>query len=149
MHQEEEIFSSDCHCINLRRAANAITDFYDRKLTCVGITLNQYSLLSNIHKIEPCSVTALSHQVRLERTTLVRNLKVLYAAGWIYDEANPGNRRSRICLTESGFDKIQIAKSCWQQAQECIENTLGEEALHKLTEALLALEKLNMQDISS
>lgn len=146
MDKEREITSSACHCINLRRAANAVTDHYDRTLRSAGITLNQYSLLCSIQRIAPCSVAELSRQVRLERSTLVRNLKVLYAAGWIHDEANPGNRKSRICLTEAGADKIRAAKPCWQQAQESVEKALGKDALQQLTQALLTLEKLSGQE---
>lgn len=149
MDQKQQITSSSCHCINLRRAANALTEYYDRILHNAQITLSQYSLLCNIQKIAPCSVAELSRQVRLDRTTLVRNLKNLHIAGWIYDEANPGNRKSKICLTESGMDKIRIAKGYWQQAQKSVEAAVGEEALHQITEALLSIEKLNEQDVSS
>lgn len=140
MEAAKPITSSPCHCINLRRAANAITGYYDKMLASAGLTLNQYSMLSNLHKLEPCSVAELSRQIRLERTTLVRNLKAMYAAGWIYDEAPPGNRKSRMRLTQSGVEKIYEAKSLWERAQERIEAYLGKETLQKLTETLLALE---------
>lgn len=139
----EELISSSCHCINLRRAANAATDYYDRKLRAAGITLNQYSLLSNILKLGSCSVAELSRHVRLDRTTLVRNLKALYAADWICNEASPGSRRCKIHLTKIGVEKIREAKNGWQQAQADIEHLLGQDALRQLTASLLALESLN------
>lgn len=143
MDKKKEITSSDCHCISLRRAANAVTDYYDRAMAVSGISVSQYSLLSSIKKIEPCSVAELSRQVRLERTTLVRNLKNLYAAGWVKDAACPGSRKSRIYLTESGQKKQRQAKACWQQAQEQMERCLGEEKMTRLTQYLLQLEKLD------
>lgn len=146
MNQQEELISSKCHCINLRRAANAVTDYYDRVLADVGITINQYALLSNIGKIEPCSVAELSRHVRLERTTLVRNLKALYEAGWIQNDAAPGNRNSQTHLTESGRKLVETAKTCWIQAQTDIEACLGEEGLQQLTGYLLKLEQLNVQN---
>ena len=148
MEQKPEIKSSSCYCINLRRAANAVTAYYDRMLTASGLSVNQYSILSNIQKIEPCSVADLSRQVRLERTTLVRNLKALYAADWIYDEANPGNRKSRIHLTETGAEKVLRAKESWKKAQASLETHLGESTLHMLKETLLELEKLNQSQES-
>ena len=36
---------SPCFCINLRRAASAISDFYDRALSGAHITTSQFSLL--------------------------------------------------------------------------------------------------------
>lgn len=141
--QKNELTSSACHCINLRRAANAVTDYYDRKMADIGITVNQYSLLSNIRKIQPCSVAELSRLVRLERTTLVRNLKILHAAGWIEDDAVPGNRKSKTHLTEEGEEMVNKAAAFWRQAQEDIESCLGEEGLTRLTGYLLALEQMN------
>lgn len=142
MEREHKRTSSTCHCINLRRAASAVTELYDRAMAETGLTVSQYSLLSNIGRIQPCSVAELSRQVRLERTTLVRNLKHLYAAQWIRDEADPGSRKSRICLTERGVEKAKQAKLCWQQAQAQVERCLGGEALEQLTQYLLRLEEL-------
>ena len=142
MKAAKPITSSACHCINLRRAANAVTGCYDKALAGTGLTLNQYSMLSNLQKLEPCSVAELSRQMRLERTTLVRNLKAMYAAGWIYDEAPPGNRKSQMRLTQAGAEKVREAKPLWKQAQEHLEAYLGKETLQKLTETLLYLERL-------
>lgn len=146
MQEREELVSSACHCINLRRAANAVTQFYDWKLAPLGITVNQYSLLSNIRRIQPCSVAELARRVRLERTTLVRNLRILRAEGWVEDDAQPGNRKSRTHLTAAGEEMAERARLRWQEAQADIKAHLGEENLGRLTEMLLALEKLNMEE---
>lgn len=141
---EKQINSSSCHCINLRRAANAVSQYYDRMLQPSGLTLNQYSILSSIRKIEPCSVTDLSSKTRLDRTTLVRNLKPLFTAGWIVDEANPGNRRNKIRITDIGLEMVQAAKQYWLKAQGDLEKSIGKDELSTLTAALLKLEELNM-----
>ena len=146
MNQATELASSKCHCINLRRAANAITDYYDRAFARDGVTLNQYSLLSNIRKIQPCSVAELARQVRLERTTLVRNLKTLYNAGWIENDAARGSRKSKTHLTEAGMALLETAQIHWMQAQADVEGCLGPDGIRKLTDYLLALEKLNWTD---
>lgn len=145
MDQKMELTGSGCHCINLRRAANAVTDYYDRVLAGVGVTVNQYSLLNSIKRIEPCSVAELARHMRLERTTLVRNLKILYAAGWIQNDAAPGNRKSKTRLTEAGRELAETAEARWMQAQADVEGCLGEDGLRKLTGYLLALEKLNFE----
>lgn len=144
---EKDIRSSACHCINLRRAANAVSQYYDRIMRPAGLTVNQYSILSSIHKIEPCSVTDLAEKTRLDRTTLVRNLKPMFAAEWIMDEANPGNRRNRLRITEKGFERMQAGKQCWQTAQDNLQQKIGRESLAALAGTLLELEKLSMEDI--
>ena len=144
---EKQLTSSACHCINLRRAANAVSQYYDHMLQPSGLTVNQYSILSNIRKIEPCSVTELAEKTRLDRTTLVRNLKPMFACGWIVDEAKPGNRRNRIHITESGLEKIQTCKILWQSAQQELENRIGRAKLDALTSCLLELERLGLEDL--
>lgn len=134
--------SSQCHCINIRRAANAVTKYYDRVLKKSGLTVNQYSILCSIQKIEPCSVTALSKRTRLDRTTLVRNLKPIFSAGWIKDEAAEGNRKNQIHLTKAGHEKIAAAKADWEQAQAYLESNLGKGNLQILKDCLLKLEEI-------
>lgn len=146
--EAKKLTSSACHCVNLRRAANAVTDYYDRAMVDLGVTVNQYSLLSNILAIQPCSVAELARHVRLDRTTLVRNLKVLRTAGWVEDDAAPGNRRSRTHLTPEGEAMAERAKARWAQAQAEVEACLGEEGMRGLTAALLALEQLNIENKS-
>jgi DNA-binding MarR family transcriptional regulator len=81
-----------CYCVSFRRAAKAITGYYDRILLSSGITLAQYSLLINLFKIAPCSTSVLAKAMKLERTTLVRNIKPLVAVGLIQDLAKEGER---------------------------------------------------------
>jgi hypothetical protein len=63
-----------CNCINLRRASQAITEFYDEILASSGLKISQYLLLRNIKRLGPVSVSSLALEIRLDRTTIVRNL---------------------------------------------------------------------------
>ena len=69
--------ASHCFCINLRRAAGAISDFYDRALSEAQLTTSQFSLMRTLSRLQPCTVTALAQEMGLERTTLVRTMKPL------------------------------------------------------------------------
>lgn len=143
--RDKPLTSSACHCINLRRAANAVSQYYDRSLEASGLTVNQYSILTNIQKIAPCSVTELSAQTRLERTTLVRNLKPMLAAGWIADAAAPGNRKNQLSLTDAGRERVRAARGAWEAAQRSLEARFQGDELRQLTQLLLRLEALNCE----
>ena len=136
---------SSCHCISLRRAANALSRHYDRCLEDSGLTVNQYSILCSIDRIAPCSVTELAARTRLERTTLVRNLKPLLAADWVRDAAAPGNRRNRLSLTPSGRERMLAAREAWERAQRDVEACFAPEELQTLRAWLLRLEGLGRQ----
>uniref|UniRef100_UPI000471FC68 MarR family winged helix-turn-helix transcriptional regulator n=1 Tax=Paenibacillus zanthoxyli TaxID=369399 RepID=UPI000471FC68 len=73
--------SSVCNCINLRRASLAITELYDRYLAPSGLNNSQFSLLRHIDRMGPASVSDVALKMRLDRTTLVRNLKTLEQQG--------------------------------------------------------------------
>ena len=130
---------SRCHCVNIRRAANRISNLYNEYLAPGHISVNQYSLLANIDRLGCCSVSALAEQVDLERTTLVRTLRPLIARGLIEDKVEQGRREHRLALTEEGQ---RLRKEClplWEQAQAETEGRLGPggiEALEELLERL-------------
>ncbi|MDO4168325.1 MAG: MarR family winged helix-turn-helix transcriptional regulator [Lachnospiraceae bacterium] len=118
---------SDCYCVNVRRAANTMTEIYDNYLKSADITLTQYCLLSNLKKMDGCSVSDLANGVGLERTTLVRTLKPLTDRGLISDISEPGTRRRKLHLTEEGRKIVTKAKPLWVRAQNEIEQRIGKE----------------------
>lgn len=134
--------SSPCYCINLRRAAGGITELYDRALAPSGLTVNQYSLLQGLRKLEKPSVTALAQRQGLERSTLVRNLSPLLQAGYVRDVAQASARNRQLLLTLKGEEILRQAQPLWRQAQEQVSEALGEENLKSLMRTLEQLENL-------
>ena len=134
---------SGCYCITLRRAAQAISDLYDAHMAAIGITVNQYSLLSKLGHYPNCSVSELAEYARLERTTVVRALKPLTAKGWIIDLSDEGERKRNLCLTAEGEEIVKKGKVIWHQEQEEIERRLGKDGVEQLQELL---EKLMEED---
>ena len=114
-----------CVCIYLRRIAKKVTDFYDKALESAGVSVNQYSLLVNIIRIEGCSIGELAQRVRLEKSTLVRTLQPLLRDGFITDKSSGENRRRRLYLTPSGKKVLKKALPLWSKAQDEIIGKLG------------------------
>jgi len=137
-----EFTSSPCYCINLRRASSALTEYYNQALAPLQLSISQYSVLANLKAVEPCSVTELSAQTRLDRTTLVRNLKPLMDHGLISDRSIPGRRSRQLALTEHGESVRKKAKALWKQAQAEVDAYLGSDTLQATTATLLKIEKL-------
>ena len=133
---------SICNCLNLRRASAAITKIYDEKLGTSGLTVSQYSLLRHLFYFGPISVSDLAIKIRLDRTTLVRNLKPLESAAFIVDVSQEGTRNRQLQLTEKGIEKYKEADDLWKDAQSFMEQQLGKENLEKLTSLLSVIEKL-------
>lgn len=133
---------SDCNCLNLRRAAQALTKVYDEAITSAGVSVSQYALLRRIDDMAPVSVSALSSALRLDRTTLVRTLKHLEDMALVEDIAEPGARNRNLVLTGSGQKILTAAQSGWLAAQNRIEAALGKAGLNQLTRLLSKIENL-------
>lgn len=133
---------SPCNCLNLRRASSAMTKLYDCYLAPSGLTVAQFSLLRHVLKLGPVNVSTLAEKIRLDRTTLVRNLQPLEEAGLIVDVSVPGTRGRELELTEKGKEKLAEAKLLWKEAQLHIEQALGEKNIKLLTELLSRVENL-------
>ena len=80
--------------------------------------------------------------MRIDRTTINRNMKPMLAAEFISTKQGKDSRMKIVTLTKS--DNEVLAEGCklWQEAQKSIREYLGEEDLAKLVELLSKLEVL-------
>ncbi|SDF78234.1 MarR family winged helix-turn-helix transcriptional regulator [Sporomusa acidovorans] len=91
---------------------------------------------------ENATVGELASLMRIDRTTLNRNMKPLVKAGFI--TLNPGqdSRTRQIQLTQDGKGLCGQAWGLWGEAQASLKEYLGKENLRKLTHLLAKLEAL-------
>ncbi|MBU3156329.1 MarR family winged helix-turn-helix transcriptional regulator [Clostridium estertheticum] len=134
--------SAECICINLRRASQAITEFYDELLESSGLKISQYLLLKNIKCLGPVNVSNLASEIRLDRTTIVRNLKPLEVGGFIIDISTKGSRNRQLKLTNKGLEILETAAPLWLEAQNFIEQYLGIEERNTFVALLSKIEAL-------
>jgi len=132
---------SRCTYLGLRQLTNCVAHDYDAELGKAGLKTTQYALLSEILKLQPLRPGELARAMRLDHSTLSRNLKPLLAAGWV-DLAPGSDGRSRsISLTNSGRAKQAEGQRHWRVAQRGMNEALGTDcvvALHTLIDACLA-----------
>lgn len=132
---------SPCHCVNLRRANKAVTEFYDLRLRPCGVTISQFSLLRNLERLDDASVSDLAHAMGLERSTLVRNLRPLFEAGLIEDRSAAGSRNRQLHLTRSGKKVLTKGGPLWDGAQREFEEKLGGDKLEALYSVFAVLQE--------
>ena len=131
-----------CTNLKLRQLMRRVAQHYDAEVGKTGLKGTQYSLLSYVVKLGPIRAVDLAAQMKINTSTLSRNLQPLVAAGWI--AINPGDdARSRlISATEAGQHKRTEAQRKWRVAQEGINQLLGQErvvALHALIDESMEL----------
>jgi DNA-binding MarR family transcriptional regulator len=119
-----------------------MSQHYDAELGKAGLKATQYSLLGHVLKLGPIRPRELAQVMRLDASTLTRNLKPLVEAGWLRIEAGSDGRSRSVTITDSGRAKRDEAQRYWKAAQEGINRTLGVErvlALHALIDDSLEL----------
>jgi DNA-binding MarR family transcriptional regulator len=115
-----------CTCFNVRRAARAVTQFYDDIMAPSGIKATQFTMLGAVGMMGPASVTRLAEHLALDRTTLTRNLKVLEQQGLIRTGSGEDRRERVVSLTAEGEAAIERATPVWREAQERLAAQFGE-----------------------
>ena len=134
-------YKSACYCTNLRRSANIISDVYDAALKEAGLTIAQYYLLINLSRLESANITHWAERVGLDRSTMVRNIKLLQARDFV--EMIEGHGKV-FTLSPKGKQTLELAIPLWQKAQEQIEAVLGKddtEAIFRISEKLQGLDR--------
>jgi AraC-like DNA-binding protein len=97
-----------CCCTFLRKATRKRTSIYDDALAPVGVNIAQFSLLRNVERGEPVSLTELGQRIELDRSTVGRNVKVLVKSGLIA-RAGGQSQFSTLLELEPKSDRVQSA----------------------------------------
>ncbi len=131
-----------CTNLKLRQLMRRVARLYDAELAGAGLKTTQYSLLTCLAKKGPMRPADLAKLLKMEASTLTRNVQPIIAAGWVEQSAGPDGRSRMLTLTEAGREKRQLAQRRWRVAQEQLNQLLGAErviALHQLVDESLAL----------
>ena len=139
-----------CTNLKLRQLARAVTRHYDAHVAPTGLKTTQYSLLSHVVTLGPIRPTDLAARMRLEASTLTRNLQPLLAGGWLTQGPGADARSRLIEATEAGREKRTEVQRAWKQAQVALNARLGQgrvAALHDLIDQCLdALDQVENDD---
>ena len=135
-----EAIGRTCFALHARMTARILSRAYEAALRPLGLKLPQFGILGAIGHGAAISETALAEKLGLERTTLVRNLKVLTQNGWI-EPVTAGGRSLQHRLTPAGQAILEAAIPLWQQAQSDLEAKLMDTKPDEARLAMRALRK--------
>lgn len=124
-----------CTNLKLRQLMRRVAQLYDAEVGKTGLRGTQYSLLSYVCKLGPIRPVDLAREMKIDASTLTRNLRPLIAAGLLTLDAGPDARSRLVNATQAGRDKRQEAQRRWRVAQEALNQKIGVQrvvALHAL-----------------
>ena len=131
-HMQAPVNPQGCTNLKLRQLMRRVAQVFDSEMGKTGLKGTQYSLLSFVVKLGPVRPVDLARAIKLDASTLTRNLKPLVAAGWV--ELTPGaDGRSRLVVaTDGGREKRYEAQRRWGVAQEGLNQRLGADRVQQL-----------------
>jgi DNA-binding MarR family transcriptional regulator len=108
----------NCVCSNLRRAARAVTNYYDSLLGPLsGLRVSQVSVLVVLYLTGPQTINELAEKLALDRTTLGRNLRPIAHQGLLTLASGSDQRTRTVTLTAQGEEILLRVLPQWEQAQ--------------------------------
>jgi len=138
---EEDDFSL-CVLDNSRKAARAVSRYYNRLARQVGMTSGQFSVLVAIRQMRERTTAELADRLSMERTTLVRNVALLERDGLVVSALAKDGKAKCYSVTDRGEALLQEALPLWRKAQKDVETLLGREEFLKTINALQRLSHL-------
>jgi DNA-binding MarR family transcriptional regulator len=112
-----------------------VAQLYDAEVGKTGLRGTQYSLLSYVVKLGPIRPVDLAREMKIDASTLTRNLRPLADAGLLVLAPGPDARSRLVSATDAGRAKRLEAQRRWRVAQEALNQRLGARrvlALHAL-----------------
>jgi len=131
-----------CTNLKLRQLMRRVAQHYDAEVGKTGLKGTQYSLLSYVAKLGPVRPADLAREMKIDASTLSRNLRPLIDGGWIAMGPGTDGRSRLVSVTDEGREKRQEAQRRWRIAQEAINDIVGSRRvvqLHALIDECLEL----------
>ena len=108
-----------CTHFQLRQLSRQVGLLFDAELAAMGLKTTQFSLLSSLLTLQqngPVRPADLARAMKLEPSTLTRNLQPLLAAGWAELGPGPDGRSRTVHITPAGAALREQARACRRAA---------------------------------
>ncbi len=109
-----------------------VTNIYDSALKQFGIKLNQMSVLSFVYLRREVSYHAVCETLKMEKSTVSRNIERMRKKGWIEILSGQDERRKYLRVTTLGEEMLVKIHQAWEEGQKRAVDLLGEDGAQLL-----------------
>jgi len=134
------LMGAECLALRARMLSRVVTQIYEEALRPLGLRPSQHSILAALAMMEGPRPKDVAAALRLEQSTVSRNLAVMIRSGWVEERPAEDDRTKRVGLTPAGEALLQEALPLWRRAQAKARARLsdaGAEALRGLAGGLM------------
>ena len=131
-----QVIAEACIGSRVRLLNRVITRIYDDALRPLGITIGQMNILVVIAKRETARPAEICGALKIEVSTLSRNIERMRTRGWIevLEDAQDA-RAHQFRLSPKGQDLLTKAFPAWEKAQQKAEEIMGDTGIEALDKA--------------
>jgi DNA-binding MarR family transcriptional regulator len=112
--------------MRVRMLNRVVTDIYDQGLRPVGLKASQLNVLVAVAKLQVAHPSVVCRILRLDESTLSRNVERMKAKGWLRVEPGDDARTQPLRLTSSGKRLLARAVPAWERAQRLATKELAD-----------------------
>ncbi len=132
--EPHDVMARGCIAARLRMLNREVTGIYDDALRPLGVKVSQTNVLTAVAKLQPVSPGMIGKLLRIEKSTLSRNLDRLRARGWLRVLSGDDERSHRLEVTAKGRRLLKNALPLWKRAQKDAESLLGKRTVQALND---------------
>lgn len=133
--------AGQCACEMTRAVSRTITRRYDEALKSTGLRTTQFTILTVIALSKDETLTDLAHTLSTERSTIIRNLKLLERDGYIEMTGSGQGKAHKAKITDKGLEVLAECLPLWHGAQDALKNDLGHEVWANVTQNLRSVKQ--------
>jgi DNA-binding MarR family transcriptional regulator len=116
----------ECIAVRVRLINRVITALYDEALRPFGVRISQANILAAVAHIGESRPAELSRILRIEKSTLSRDVEFMKQKGWLESDPPLGGRNQTIRLTRQGHQLLGSIQPSWENAQVEAKQLIGE-----------------------
>jgi DNA-binding MarR family transcriptional regulator len=118
---------AECLALRARMLSRVVTQIYEEALRPLGLKPSQHSILAALAMMDDPRPSDLAAALRLEPSTVSRNLAVMVRSGWVEERPAEDERTRRVGLSHAGADLLREALPHWRKAQRKAHALLSDE----------------------
>lgn len=117
----------ECLAVRVRLINRVISALYDEALRPHGLRISQANILAAVAHMGEARPADVSRILRLEKSTLSRDVELMKQRGWLESDPPAGGRNQTIRLTPRGKALLGRVQPSWEKAQAEAQVLIGED----------------------
>lgn len=129
-----ERVAGECIAVRVRLINRVVTALYDEALRPHGVRVSQGNILVAVARRGEARPAEVCRLLRIEKSTLSRDVELLKQAGWLASDPPDGGRNQTLRVTPEGLRLLAKVQPAWEQAQAEARSLIGDAGVNALHE---------------